>query len=59
MKRITKKDKILIWNLLFSLRNCFNEDGSVVEEYYQNILLVNLEKREKEVFDNLLENLIA
>jgi hypothetical protein len=57
--RLTKKHKILIWHLLFSLRNCFDENGMLVEEYYQNVLLVNLKKGEKEVFDNLLKTLLA
>jgi hypothetical protein len=49
-----KQEKILIWHLLYSLRNCFNNDGTLEDEYYQNVILPNLTKEQKEMFDNLI-----
>jgi hypothetical protein len=59
MKDLTYKEKCLVWNLLRSLKYCFNEDGTLIEEYYQSIVLFDLEKKEKDFFDNLLDDLIA
>jgi hypothetical protein len=43
---MTKNEKLLIWNLLFSLRNYFNENGILEDEYYQNVILPNLTKEQ-------------
>jgi predicted solute-binding protein len=59
MKRLTENEKRLTYMLLASLKKCFNEDGTLMEEYYQNVILFNLEKEEKETFDTLLKKLIA
>ncbi|MDR1287845.1 MAG: hypothetical protein LBK08_09585 [Treponema sp.] len=53
---ITTSEKKLVWNLLFSLRNCFNNDGTLSYEYYQNVVLVELTKEEKALFDDLIQN---
>jgi hypothetical protein len=54
MKRMTKQEKILIWHLLYSLRNCFDDNGTLEDEYYQNVILPDLTKEQKEMFDNLI-----
>jgi hypothetical protein len=59
MKELTYKEKRLVWNLLRSVKYCFNEDGTLIEEYYQNVVLFDLEKDEKTFFDSFLEDLIA
>jgi hypothetical protein len=52
--RLTNREKKLIWRLLYSLRNCFDENGILEDEYYQNVMLLDLTKEQKEMFDNLI-----
>lgn len=54
---ITKEEKKVLWNILFSVRNCFNDDGILEDEYYKNVLLVDMTKEQKQLFDNLLKKL--
>jgi hypothetical protein len=51
---ISKLERKLLWHLLFSLRNCFDNNGTLVKGYYENVILPDLTKREKEIFDNLI-----
>jgi hypothetical protein len=51
---MTKAEKKLVWELLFSLRHAFDNNGKVVEEYYQNIILTDLTKSQKQLYDNLI-----
>jgi hypothetical protein len=53
---LTKTEKKLLWNLLFSLRNCFNNDGTLCDGYYENVVLADLTKGEKEIFNDLINN---
>jgi hypothetical protein len=43
---------------LYSLRNCFNNDGTLEDEYYDNVILPDLTKEQKEMFDNLIKNFL-
>ncbi|MDR2158695.1 MAG: hypothetical protein LBP23_01365 [Treponema sp.] len=57
MAYLTKEQQRLVWNLLFSLSRCFNEDGTLTKEYYQNVILFDLKKEEKEFLDSFLTTL--
>jgi hypothetical protein len=54
--RITEAEKFLIWHLLFSIKNCFKEDGNLKDEYYKTLILPDLTKEEKKLFDNLVKD---
>jgi hypothetical protein len=52
---ITKKEKRLIWHLLFLLRDCFDGEGSEGTVIWtETIILPDLTKEQKEMFDNLI-----
>ncbi|MDR3356124.1 MAG: hypothetical protein LBO04_02940 [Spirochaetaceae bacterium] len=55
IKCLTENESRLVLTFLKQLRNCFDRDGKLVEEYYQNVFLFNLDKEEKEAFDHLLK----
>jgi hypothetical protein len=53
-----KREKDLIWHLLYSLRNCFNTDGTLLPDYYNNVILPDLTLEQKAIFNSLIKNLV-
>jgi hypothetical protein len=52
--KISKGERRLLWDLLFPLRNCFDDNGTLVDRYCENVILEDLTKWEKKMFDNLV-----
>jgi hypothetical protein len=51
---LTKKEKELLWNILYSVRNCWDKNGKLVSEYYDNIVLTDLTEVQQVIFHNLV-----
>jgi hypothetical protein len=51
---ITENEKKLLWQILYSVRNCFNDDGTLVRDYCDAVILPDLTEEQKKTFDGLV-----
>jgi hypothetical protein len=51
---LNKKEKELLWSILYSVRDCWNEDGKLVDDYYNNVILPVLTEAQKAIFHSLV-----
>jgi hypothetical protein len=51
--KITEDEKKVLWQVLYSVRNCFNDDGTLIQDYYVNVILPDLTKEQMAIFNDL------
>lgn len=53
MRELTEEQYSLLKNIIWSVLNAYDENGKLVDDYYENIILDDLTKKQYEFIKNI------